>query len=160
MKTLLTFTFISLITLNINAQKKIPNVNIKTLQGKTISSQSLIKEEMPVVISFWATWCKPCLIEMEAFSENYEDWQEEKSFNFIAVSTDDSRSSSRVKSLAAGKGWPFDIYLDTNQEFKRALNINNVPFLIVINNKGNIIYEHSGYTSGDEFELFDFLKTL
>jgi thiol-disulfide isomerase/thioredoxin len=160
MKTLLTFILVSLITFNINAQKKLPNINIKSLQGKTIASQSLIEEEMPVVISFWATWCKPCLIEMEAVSENYEDWQEEKSFKFIAISTDDSRSSSRVKSLVAGKGWPFDIYLDTNQEFKRALNINNVPFLIVINSKGEIIYEHSGFTSGDEFELFDFLKTL
>lgn len=160
MKILLTFCLLYLSLFNVNAQKKLPNINIRDLQGHIVSSQSLINEEMPVVISFWATWCKPCLTEMASISEVYTEWQEEKSFKFIAVSTDDSRSSSRVKSLVAGKGWPFDFYIDSNQELKRALNINTIPYLIVINKNGEIIYQHSGYTPGDEYELFDFIKSL
>lgn len=160
MKKLVVLLLIGTISLGVHAQKKLPKVDIKTLQGKTVSSETIVNNEKPVVISFWATWCKPCLVEMEAISENFEDWIEEKDFQFIAVSTDDSRSSSRVKSLVAGKGWPFEFYLDANQEFKRALNINTVPFLIIINTKGEIIYEHSGYTPGDEYEMFEKVKGL
>ena len=160
MKTFLIFCLLSLSIFKVSAQKKLPNISIRDLQGQVVSSQSLINEEMPIVISFWATWCRPCLTEMEAISEVYEEWQDEKSFKFIAVSTDDSRSNSRVKSLVAGKGWPFDFYLDSNQELKRALNINIIPYLLIINKKGEIIYQHSGYTLGDEYEFFDIIKKL
>lgn len=141
-------------------QKKLPKVDIQNLKGQTVSTQSLESNDMPVVISFWATWCKPCLIEMQNISDVYDEWQEKKSFKFIAISTDDSRSSTKVKSLVSGKGWPFEFYLDPNQDLKRALNISTIPFLIIINKKGEIIYEHSGYSAGDEEIVFEKINEL
>jgi len=160
MRTLLIYCLFGLLVFNVNAQKKLPDIKIRDMQGQLIASQSLIDNEMPVVISFWATWCKPCLMEMNNITEMYDEWQVEKPFKFIAISTDDSRSSMKVKALVAGNGWPFDFYLDTNQELKRALNINSIPFLVLINSKGDIVYQHSGYTSGDEYELFEKIKGL
>lgn len=160
MRTLL-FVIIFVFTAFIaEAQKTIPEKEIKKLDGTVVSTQSLIDGEYPVVISFWATWCKPCLIEMDAISDVYNDWQDEINFKYIAISTDDARSSSRVKSLTAGKGWEFDFYLDDNQELKRALNINNIPYTIIIDKDGKIVYKHSGYNPGDEYELYEKVEEL
>jgi thiol-disulfide isomerase/thioredoxin len=160
MKTLLFLSLFSLFSINLKAQKQLPNVTIRDLSGQAISSKDLISNEMPVVISFWATWCKPCISEMNNISEIYEEWKEEKTFKFIAISTDDARSNTRVKSLVAGNGWPFEFYLDSNQELKRALNINLIPYLIIVDKDGEIVYQHSGYTIGDEYELFEKIKSL
>lgn len=160
MKTLILLSLFSIFSIHLMAQKELPNVTIRDLKGQAISSTELINKEMPVIISFWATWCKPCLQEMNNVSEVFDEWTEEKPFKFIAISTDDSRSSTRVRSLVAGNGWPFDFYLDSNQELKRALNINLIPYLIIINTKGEIVYQHSGYAVGDEYELFEKIKSL
>jgi cytochrome c biogenesis protein CcmG, thiol:disulfide interchange protein DsbE len=85
--------------------------------------------------------------------------QKETPFKIAAVSIDDSRTSSRVKSFVAGRGWNFDIYLDVNSDLKRALNINDVPHILIIK-KGKIVYQHNGYVPGNEIELFEKLKSL
>lgn len=144
----------------VQAQKKLPSVPVQNLAGRVVSTESFINSEVPVVLSFWATWCKPCLLELETIAEVYEDWQMEAPFRFIAVSTDDSRSATRVRSMTAGKGWPYDVYLDYNQEFMRALNISSVPYQVVVNTRGEIVYEHSGYKPGDEIYLFEKIKEL
>jgi cytochrome c biogenesis protein CcmG, thiol:disulfide interchange protein DsbE len=160
MKKIIALFFALIIIFELKAQKKLPEINIQNLKGQIVSSLSFTDNDKPVIISFWATWCKPCLIEMENVSDVFEEWQKVKSFTFIAVSIDDSRSSAKVKSLVAGKGWPFDFYLDPNQDLKRALNISMVPFLIIINKEGEIVYEHIGYTVGDEEYLFNKIKEL
>ena len=90
-----------------------PNLSLYTLSGESIEMRQF--KGKVLVVNFWATWCKPCINELNAISDVYDEWLEEKDFRFIAVSTDDARSSSRVKSLVAGKGWPFEFYLDQNQ---------------------------------------------
>ena len=77
----------------------------------------------------------------------------------IAVSVDDSRTLKRVTPLVNGKGWTYNILLDSNQELKRALSITNVPFLIVVKNS-EIKFVHNGYSEGSVEELYNELKTL
>ena len=77
----------------------------------------------------------------------------------IAVATDDSRTQKRVKPLVNGKGWTYNILLDTNQDFKRAMSIVNIPYTIVVKN-GLIVHIQNGYVPGSENELLDKLKSL
>lgn len=142
------------------AQNDLPDIKIKSLTGEEFRFNSLGKvNDTVLIVSLWATWCVPCIQELEAISDQYDERQKETPFKLIAVSIDDSRTTNRVKPFVTGKGWPFDIYLDVNSDLKRALNINDVPHVLVIKN-GKIIYQHNGYVAGNEEELFDFIKTL
>lgn len=142
------------------AQKELPKVQVETLKGETIDVRSVLNDSLPVVISFWGTTCKPCLMELDAIADVYEDWQAEVKFKVVAVATDDSRAASKVRAMAGGRGWPFEVVLDKNQELKRAMNVNSIPFLYIADKSGKIIYTHSGYTPGSELEILKVLKGL
>jgi len=111
------------------------------------------------LINFWATWCGPCLKELDAISDEYEDWQEETGVTIVAISIDDSRTSKRVQSLVSGKGWEYEIVKDQNQDLKRTFNVINPPHNIIVKD-GKILYEHSGYSPGDEAYLLEKLIEL
>lgn len=145
----LTFSFAS-------AQNTLPDLTIKNLDGKNINLSEISKDKT-VVVSLWATWCVPCKNELDAISDVYEDWQDETNITLYAVSVDDSRTLKRVRPLVNGKGWEYEVLLDTNNDLKRALGAATVPLtLIVKNNK--IVYRHSGYTAGAEDELYEEIK--
>jgi cytochrome c biogenesis protein CcmG, thiol:disulfide interchange protein DsbE len=148
-----------LVTIFSFAQNDLPPTKIKSLNGKDISFSSLgMNSDTAIIVSFWATWCIPCIQELETIAEQYEARQTETPFKLIAISVDDSRTTNRVKPFVKGRGWPFDIYLDVNSDLKRALNINDVPHVLIIK-AGKIVYQHNGYVAGNEEVLFEKLRT-
>jgi cytochrome c biogenesis protein CcmG/thiol:disulfide interchange protein DsbE len=159
-KLIATLTFALFLGLSASAQDKIPSIQLKDLVGNMISSGELENDGKPMVISFWATWCKPCIRELNAINDVYFDWQEETGVKVVAISVDDSRNSARVKPFTASQGWEYEIYIDENQELKRALNVNNIPHTFLVDGKGNIVWQHNGYIPGDEDHLFELISLL
>ena len=137
--------------------RKIPSVDIKDLNGKVVNTSKFSNNGKPMIIDFWATWCTPCKKELNAISEVYEDWQKETGVKLIAISIDDSKTASKVKSTVDAKGWDYEEYLDVNSDFKRAMGVNNVPYLCIIDGKGNIVYESNTYVEGGETKIHDIL---
>jgi len=149
-----------LVGFNLNAQTNLPNIQLSNLEGKKVSSTADFSEKDQLyVFSFWATWCTPCISELDEINDLMSEWKKEVDFKLIAISIDDSRTQKRVKPLINGKGWGFDILLDTNQDFKRALGIVNVPYLIVVKNN-KIVHIQNGYVPGNELDLIEKLKIL
>lgn len=145
---------------NLFAQNNLPDLNLTSLEGKSVSLKNDFNEKDKLyVFSFWATWCAPCINELDEMNDIQEEWKKEANFEVIAVSTDDSRTQKRVKPLVNGKEWTYKILLDTNQDFKRALSIVNIPYTIVVKN-GKIVHIQNGYVPGSEVELFEKLKSL
>jgi len=138
----------------------IPQETIKTLDGQTFETSEIQNDGNPIILSFWATWCKPCIVELNTISEVYEDWQDETGVKLIAVSIDDSKTSVRVTPFINAKAWDFEVYLDTNGDFKRAMNVNNPPHTFLIDGEGQIVWQHNGYTPGDEEELYELVEKL
>lgn len=136
------------------AQDELPSVKLTTLEGESMNLQDIAKDDEVVIVSLWATWCVPCLKELDAISEVYEDWQDETNVSLVAISIDDSRTVKRVKPLINGKGWEYQILLDTNNDVKRALGAATVPLTLLVKN-GKILYRHSGYSPGSENELYE-----
>ena len=137
------------------------NIALRTLDGESVQSSVIQNDGKPVIISFWATWCKPCNLELNNIKEVYEEWQEETGVKLVAVSIDDARSANRVKPHVEANDWPYEVYLDQNRDFARALNAgNNPPYTYLINGEGEIVWQHNGYLPGAEDELIEKVREL
>jgi peroxiredoxin len=151
---------ITLMSLSLLAfpQGVIPAGRVQDLNGKWIQSNKLATPGKCLILSFWATWCKPCIKELSAIYDNLPDWQKETGVELVAVSIDDSRSSAKVAPFVAGRGWDFRVVLDANGDLKRALNVINVPHTFLYDGEGKLVWQHTTYAEGDEAELFKKIK--
>ena len=138
----------------------LPPVPLKNLEGQTISTKEISNEGKPMVVSFWATWCKPCIKELNSIQDVYEDWQDETGVKLVAVSIDDARNVPLVAPFVNARGWEYDVYIDANSDFKRAMNVVNVPHTFLLNGDGKVVYQHTTYAPGDEEELYEKILSL
>lgn len=139
---------------------KLPSITVKKLDGTPVNIQEFGKTGKITVISFWATWCAPCIKELNAILENYDDWQKKYGIELVAVSIDDARTAAKVPGAVNNFGWPYTILCDENKDLARAMNVNNPPQTILIDQNGNIVYIHNGFTDGTELELEEEIKKL
>ena len=143
-----------------SANAQLPAVVIRSIEGKEVKTDTLSNNGKPFIIDFFATWCKPCNRELSAIADVYEEWQEETGVKVIAVSIDQAQNINKVKPLVDNHGWPYEVLLDPNSEFKRALGVQMIPYTIIVDGKGNIAYKHNGYTDGAEDELIEKVREL
>lgn len=151
---------IALVLSALCASAQMPAVVLSDINGGKVCTDTLAHPGQPVVVSFFATWCKPCQRELSAIAEVYDEWQEQTGVKVIAISIDEAQSVHKVKPLVDGNGWPYQVLLDPNGELKRALGIQLIPFVLILDETGKIVYKHNGYTDGAEDELLDKLLEL
>ena len=140
------------------AQNFMPNTALENLENDIIYTDDIFSEDKFYIVSFWATWCIPCINELDAIVEIYPDW-DDNNVEVIAISTDDSRTRKRVIPMINGKDWEFKILIDENHDLKRSLNIVGIPHTIITKGK-EIIYRRIGYSPGEEIELFEFIENF
>lgn len=152
MRIRLLLIFAAFVSIGLHAQN-IPDVMVEDAAGKAVSVQSLVDGKSPFVVSFWATWCKPCLKELAALEEVAPDWEGKYPLRIYAVSVDDSRSIAEAKAMAASADWPVTVLFDTKQHLKQALKVSSVPHVVVFDKNGKQVWTHMGYIPGAEDEL-------
>lgn len=162
LKNLLSTLILALIAVSAFAQdsKTLPSVEVRTLNGQTVDIQAYAQDGKITVLSFWATWCSPCKKELDAIADLYEYWQEDYDVEIVAITIDTQRALAKVKPMVTAKGWSYTILSDANQQLQNALNFQTIPQTFVVDQNGQIVYSHSGYVPGDEYELEDKLKKL
>lgn len=138
----------------------LPAITLKDINGNTVQTDTLRNGGKPFIITFFATWCKPCNRELKAIQEVYDEWQEETGVKVIAISTDQAQNINKVKPLVDSYGWEYDILLDPNSDFLRAMNVKLIPHAFVIDGEGRVAYSHSGYTDGGEEELIEKVREI
>lgn len=150
--------------ISLNAQiseKSIPVVSLLEMDGTTsFSTSNLSNGGKPMIINFWATWCSPCKRELNNIAEVYDDWVDETGVKIVAISVDDARNMQKVKPYVNGQAWDYEVYIDVNGDFKRALGVNNVPHTFLVNGDGKIVWQHNSYSEGDEEELYELVEKL
>lgn len=145
---------------NTTKLRMLPTIDIKDVSGNPYNTSKINNDGKPIIISFWATWCKPCIKELTAMAEVYSEWQEETGVKIYAVSIDDARSSSQVKPLVNGKNWDYTVLLDPNGDFKRAMNVGPIPHTFLINGKGEIVWQHTSFSEGGELDLIKLVTKI
>ena len=158
---LLFFVSILLFTSFSFAQNRtLPNTVVKTLKGSNFNIKNIENNGNPIVISFWATWCKPCKKELNNIAEVYEDWQDETNVKLIAISIDDSRSMSKVMPYVNASDWDYEVYLDPNKDLARSMGVSTIPHTFLLNKNNEIVWQHKGYVDGDEIKLLKEIKKI
>ena len=141
-------------------QAQLPAVTLKTIDGSTVQTETLSNDGKPFIIDFFATWCKPCNRELSAIAEVYDEWKEETGVKIYAVSIDQAQNINKVKPLVDENEWEYEVLLDSNSDFLKALGGQMIPFVVVVDGNGNIASKHSGYTDGAENELIQEVRNL
>lgn len=139
---------------------QLPSVTLKKTNGQSMCMDTLSNNGRPFIIDFFATWCKPCNRELDAISELYEEWQSETGVKIYAISIDQAHNINKVKPFVANRGWEYDVILDPNGDLKRALGVQLIPYVLVCDGKGRIVYRKSGYTDGEESLLIEKVREL
>lgn len=141
---------------------QLPSFALKDINGRTVQTDTLARlgGGHPVIIDFFATWCKPCNRELDAISEVYEDWVEETGVKLVAISIDQAQNVNKVKPLVDSHGWTYDVLLDPNSDLCKALGIQMIPYTLILDASGKIVYRHNGYTEGAEEELIEKVREL
>lgn len=142
------------------AKAQLPHMELNDIDGNKVQIDTIGTHGQPVIIDFFATWCKPCNRELSAISEVYKEWQEETGMRLVAVSIDQAQNIHKVKPLVDENGWEYEVLLDPNSDLKRAFGIQMIPYVLIIDGNGKIIYRHSGYTDGAEDELIETIRNI
>jgi len=137
--------------------RKGPNFKVENLDGDIVELNAEVGEG-PILLSFWATWCKPCIEELNEYKKIYEEYKD-KGFKMFAISTDDERTVAKVKPFVKSKDFKFPVLLDTNSDVARLYYAQSVPYSVILNKKGMIIYSHLGYMRGDEVKVKEIISS-
>lgn len=129
----------------------VPNWRTRCADGSRIDFHETLSDG-PVVLSFWATWCKPCLRELPHLAELQEKY--EGRVTVLAVNIDETRSVNKVRPFLKSKRIDLQVPMDTSGDIRRLLQVgSSVPYVLIYDEHGNEVYSHSGYKDGDEHEL-------
>ena len=137
-----------------------PNVALKNLYGSTVQTSSWVQKDGPILVTFWATWCTNCLKELKTVNSNYDTWKKDFGLEVYAVSIDDEKAQVKIPDFKAKRGWKFPVMIDDTKALSNALKVQNPPVSFIIDKTGHIVWQHTGFKTGDEAEIEKILTTL
>ena len=139
------------------APKTLPKLTLTDLDGKRHKIEEFTGQG-PLLINFWATYCKPCLAEMPKLQAFHEEW-EPAGFQVLAISIDPPRTSKQVKPFVHRQGIKFPVYLDSNSEVHRKLGGRAVPYNVLVGIGGDILSTSMGYKDSDAEKWAKLIET-
>jgi cytochrome c biogenesis protein CcmG, thiol:disulfide interchange protein DsbE len=127
-----------------------PNFKLENIDREIIELKDFFAG--PVLLCFWSSCCKSAVSQLEAFAELYDNYSGQ-GFTMLGMSTDDENTVAKVKPYVKSKKYKFQVLYDSDQEVARIYYAFDVPFSVLIDASGKIVYSHLGYMKGDEIVL-------
>jgi thiol-disulfide isomerase/thioredoxin len=126
-------------------------LELPDLEGETVPLSSFL-DRGPVLLDFWATWCKPCLLAMPELQELYGDLGP-RGLQVIAINEDGPRNVAKVRPFLKSNGYDFPVLLDLNREAQRQLQALALPTTLVLDPQGVVLHSSFGYRPGEYEKL-------
>jgi peroxiredoxin len=131
--------------------KAAPDFTAQTLDGRTVSLADF-RGQKNVVLSFWASWCGPCRMEMPGLIRFYQKHHStESDFEILAVTIDEDTKSA--EEFATAEKLNFPVLLDSRRRVADAYGVDGIPTMFVIDKTGKVVYGHEGFDMAMEFAL-------
>lgn len=153
---LISFTFAQENSENIQIETQ--NFALENINGDIVELSELIGDG-PIILSFWATWCKPCKEELKEYNKLFNEY-EDYGLNVLAISIDNEKSISKVKPFVKTNNYNFPVLLDPNSEVARMYYAQMVPYSLIIDKSGKVVYTHLGYKKGDEIKVKELIESI
>jgi thiol-disulfide isomerase/thioredoxin len=100
-------------------------------------------------MSFWATWCDACQIELPQLEILYQKYRKD-GFIALAITMDTAETVSEVPAAVERLGLTYPVLLDTESEVTAAYNPrNDAPLFLLIDRTGKTVYSHVGFVVSD-----------
>lgn len=149
MRTIIITILMTVLAARLLAVEKAQDFTLEDISGDQVTLSSLL-EKGPVVISFWATWCKNCKKEMPELDKLYKKYEDQITVVCISV---DKPSKKQAAVRYVKNRYSFTTLLDPDMKVYKALNAQNPPHTMIINQDYDILFSHVGYQKGDEKHL-------
>jgi peroxiredoxin len=141
-----------------NSNRTAPNFKLENLEREIIELNNYLGDRT-VLLCFWSSCCKSAVAQVEAFSILHEKYSE-RGFVMLAISTDDERTVAKVKPFIKSKKFKFPVLYDTEGNVARNYYAFDIPFSVLIDKSGSIVYSHLGYMKGDEIDIEEKINCL
>jgi len=125
-----------------------PAFSLEDVDGNTMNLDSLLTKG-PVLMSFWALWCKMCIKELDALRPYAEEF-DSLNITLLAISQDKTRAVPKVKPFATSHNWTYQVVLDPENTMREMYNVQAMPTFFIIDQNKKIVFTHQGYKPGDE----------
>jgi cytochrome c biogenesis protein CcmG, thiol:disulfide interchange protein DsbE len=151
------FSLASFLSIQLFAQDHV-DISFKTLDNDDVTLASLYKEG-PVLVTFWATWCEPCRHELRALQPTFEEYRG-RGFKILAINQDSPRSIAKVRSYVSSQRFPYLFVVDPNGRYSQQFNVQSIPYTVLFDSEGNIVYRRTGYRPGDEKYIAEHIREM
>jgi len=133
--------------------RRLKSLSMEDIRGEQVRLSSVIESGKPIIISFWATWCRPCIQELGAFSRKYDQWKKNYDIEIYVISLDEGRAAGRAKTFVETRNWPFVALFDPELQSMAVMGFENIPYTLLLDRNGDISYSHNSYLPGDEEKM-------
>jgi peroxiredoxin len=122
---------------------KAPDFTLPNLTGEDVTLSDLLAKG-PVILDFWATWCKPCIQGFPGLQTLLDEYKG-RGLTVVAISVDGPKTRARVAPFMRSKEYGFEVLLDTQGRVAQKYNAVAIPRTVLVNPEGGIAYATVGY---------------
>lgn len=131
-----------------NAQRLPHSIVKDSRTGQAVPFNSVARPGRVTMIAFWGTWCAHGKHQVKTIAVRLPEWRKQADFDFVAIAEDQVGTEPKVTKYIRDNKWTFPCYTDATANLKHSMGFFALPYTIIINRQGKIVFTLTGYDDG------------